>query len=159
MLRKHQRLIIVFLCMITLCSEGGKDKNLQALEGTYSYSFTNGLVNGQKYVSRNQLQLVQVTSSAAYFNVHLAWANGHVCNISGVAQVEGNDAELVYRKPSLEGKTCKLTINSQRDGIELGDEAGACRLISCGKIQADTVRQSQDFVRAWHEYEHQDQKH
>jgi hypothetical protein len=173
-LGKQKGFIIACLCVITLCSKAGEDNNLKKLEGIYTYSFHNGLMNGKKYISRNKLQLLQVAASAAYFNVHLEWANGHVCNVSGVAQVEANEAELVYRKPSIDGKVCKLTIESKQGGIEIGDEAGACRLVSCGtrgrldgvqfsfksraKIRRDSVRQSPDFVRAWEEYNQQNAK-
>jgi hypothetical protein len=171
-LQRQRSFIIACLCMFALCSEAGDDKDaLQALKGTYTYSFPNGLMNGKKYSSQNKLQLLPITPSAAYFNVHLDWANGHVCNISGVARIEGNEAELVYRTPSIEGKTCKLTLNSKREGIEIGDKAGACRLISCGtrgrldgvqfsfksraKIQGESIRKSRDFKHAWEEYNQQ----
>jgi len=164
----RRNFFVACLGMIALCTKAGEDSSLKAMEGKYVNSFPNRLMNGQTYISHNELQLLQVASSAAYFNIHLEWANGHVCNISGVAEADGDEAALVYRKPSIDGKTCKLIIKSTGGSIEFGDEAGACRLVSCGvrgrldgvrfsfksreKIEGDSVRQSPNFVRAWEEY-------
>jgi hypothetical protein len=160
------------LAVLMFClAAGAIDRlSIDGFEGLYRYKFKNGLMNGTKYESENRLALLKLTPISAYFNTHLEWANGHSCDLSGVADLDTNGA-LVYRKPSIEDRICIFSIKATSDGLVFGDEGGACRLISCGargrlagvefkfkergKLPADEIRKSRDFERAVEEHEHQ----
>jgi hypothetical protein len=136
---------------------------LEGLEGLYRYKFQNGLMNGKKYESENRLALLKVTYASAYFSTHLEWANGHTCDLSGIADLDATGA-LIYRKPSIEGQTCLFSIKTTRNGLVFGDEGGACRLVSCGvrgrlagvefrfkdrgQLNGDEIRKSREFANA-----------
>jgi hypothetical protein len=163
----------LFLAVLMFCLAIGLTaqprSSIDELEGLYRYTFKNGLMNGQKYESENRLALLKLTATSAYFNTHLEWANGHTCDLSGVADLDPN-GNLIFRQPSIEGRICVFSIKPTRDGLVLGDEGGACRLISCGargrisgvefkfqgrgKLHADEIRKSRDFERAVEEHQH-----
>jgi len=158
---------LVFLLAVE--ASGQPKRGIDGLEGLYRYRFDNGLMDGTKYKSENRLTILKVTASSAYFNTHLEWANGHSCDLSGVADVDSSGA-LVYREPSLEGRVCVFTIKQDADRLVFDDKEGSCRLISCGtrgmlsgvefqfssraKVRADEIRKSPDFARALEEYKH-----
>ena len=70
------------------------DVSIDALAGDYKKTFPNGTIDGNKYQSEDILEIVKVSPTAAYVRTHLEFFNGHVCNIWGVAKVEGD--ALVY---------------------------------------------------------------
>jgi hypothetical protein len=164
---------LFFLPCLLLCLTGiltGQLKSaLDSWEGTYRYKFANGLMNGKKYQSENRLDLLKLSAKTAYFNTHLEWANGHTCDLFGVADLDPAGA-LVYRTASIEGQTCIFKIKASPSGIVFDDEQGACRLVSCGnrggyegvefkfknrgKLNAEEIRKSDDFTAAIEEYKH-----
>jgi hypothetical protein len=144
--------------------------DLSKLAGLYRYTFQNGLVNGKKYRSENKLELLPLGATSAYFHTHLEWANGHSCDLAGVAGA-APDGSLEYRKPSLEGQTCLFRIRVTKDGLMFEDEGGACRMISCGArgmldgvefkfrqrsvLNAEAVQKSDEFQQAVEEHSRQ----
>ena len=83
--------------------------NIDALAGVYKRTFENGNIDGGKYQSENILEIVKVSPSAAYVRTHLEFFNGHVCNIWGVAKVEG-DALVYHGETNSQGKACMLSV-------------------------------------------------
>src|SRR5262245_52699828 len=82
--------------------------DIDKVAGVYKYSFRNGDTSGAKYTSENILEIVKVSSTTAYFRVHLEFFNGHLCEESGVAQVVNRT--LVYRgEVNSDGKQCLLS--------------------------------------------------
>ncbi len=99
--------------------------------GVYKSQFKNGLVDGTTYKSEDVLEVVKVSPRQAYIRAHLEFYNGHVCDISGVAQLE-KDA-LVYRPHENLGKDkCELTLQRKGDKIVFGDKNFACKDMYCG---------------------------
>lgn len=108
-----------------------------------------------------------ISPTTAYFDVHLEWANGHSCDLSGIADVMSEQV-LTYSIPSILDKICTLNIDLGANKLVLGDNNGACRLISCGsrglldgvgfeydtveKITPATIKETPNFIRAMSEY-------
>ncbi len=84
--------------------------NLNKLQGLYKYSFPNRLMGGTKYTSENRFLLMPLSPDTAYFDLHLDWANGHSCDLFGIAEVKSKRM-LIYSEPSIYGKTCIFTIH------------------------------------------------
>src|SRR6476660_3949917 len=92
------------VCTVALSA----DFNIDSLAGVYRKTFANGNIDGGKYQSEDILEIVKVSPTTAYIRTHLEFFNGHVCNIWGVARLEGD--ALVYRGPNnIEGKPCMLS--------------------------------------------------
>jgi len=99
--------------------------------GVYKSRFNNGLVDGTTYKSEDVLEIVKVSPRQAYVRAHLEFYNGHVCDISGVAQLE--NGALVYRPHENLGKDkCELTLQRKGDKIVFGDKNFACKDMYCG---------------------------
>jgi hypothetical protein len=105
--------------------------NIDALAGVYKSTFENGNIDGGKYQSENILEIVKVSPSAAYVRTHLEFFNGHVCNIWGVAKVEG-DALVYHGETNSQGKACMLSVRSAGGKVTLDDKDGACAIGTCG---------------------------
>ena len=107
------------------------DINIDALAGVYKKTFPNGNIDGGKYQSEDILEIVKVSPTTAYVRTHLEFFNGHVCNIWGVAKVEGD--ALVYRgETNSQGKPCLLSVKVQGGKVTLDDKDGACAIGTCG---------------------------
>ena len=105
--------------------------NIDALAGVYKKTFPNANIDGGKYQSENILEIVKVSPTAAYVRTHLEFFNGHICNIWGVAKVEGD--ALVYRgETNSQGKQCLLSVKLQGGKVTLDDKDGACAIGTCG---------------------------
>lgn len=99
------------------------------LAGRYTHSFLNGNVDGDRYRTTDRVSIVAADRRQAYFDIELAFYNGHSCSLSGIATLEG--PALVYREAvsrAQGGGTCELRI--WRDGGRLrwtDGETGSCR--------------------------------
>lgn len=104
----------------------------EALAGVYKTHFKNGLVSGETYRSENILEVVPTTPDSAYLRAHLEFYNGHECELSGVAHLEGRD--LVYREPPAKkvgDRACVLHLGRKAAQVVLTDEDGSCQAY-CG---------------------------
>ena len=119
---------LVALAMPALAADGVIDR----VAGVYKSQFKNGNIDGDKYQSEDILEIVKVSKTAAYVRAHLEFFNGHVCNIWGVADAEGD--ALVYRakKENVQGNRCVLTVRIKNDSVILDDQDGACAIGTCG---------------------------
>src|SRR5882672_9909580 len=87
---------------------------IDGVTGVYKYRFDNGLADGTAYKSENVLEIVKVSPSQAYVRAHLEFFNGHICDISGVAQLE--NGALVYRPHENLGRDkCEFTLQRKGD--------------------------------------------
>ena len=160
-------LVVFFACMTASCQK--ELPSLEELEGLYKYTFPNMLMDGTEYTSANRLVLFQTSPHALYFDTHLDWANGHSCDLSGIAELDQKSQRtLVYSVPSNSGKTCTFTINLKTNKLVFGDSDGVCRLLSCGnrgmldgvefqyntreKIKPADIKKTPGFKRATQEY-------
>ena len=105
--------------------------NIDALAGVYKKTFPNANIDGGKYQSENILEIVKVSPTAAYVRTHLEFFNGHICNIWGVAKVEG-DGLVYHRETNSQGKPCLLSMKVQAGKVTLDDKDGACAIGTCG---------------------------
>ncbi|GLQ32399.1 hypothetical protein [Litoribrevibacter albus] len=156
----------VIINVAAACHAGG-GPTLDGLQGIYKYTFPNALMDNTQYTSENRFLLMQISPVTAYFETHLEWANGHSCDLSGIADVQ--QQALTYSTPSIMGKTCSFNINLGKDRLTFSDDNGACRLISCGarglldgiefeynsrnEISPDAIKKTPEFIRALSEYE------
>jgi hypothetical protein len=105
--------------------------NIDALAGVYKKTFPNANIDGGKYQSENILEIVKVSPTAAYVRTHLEFFNGHICNIWGVAKVEG-DGLVYHGETNSQGKPCLLSVKVQAGKVTLDDKDGACAIGTCG---------------------------
>lgn len=99
--------------------------------GVYKTRFDNALTSGERYRSENILEIVGYSPTASYVRLHLEFANGHQCALSGVAEAVG--PALVYRTVVERGdRPCVLTLRAQGGKLMLDDADGVCREQSCG---------------------------
>jgi hypothetical protein len=142
-----------------------------SVQGIYKYSFPNALMDSTQYTSENRLLLMSTSLTTAYFDVHLEWANGHSCDLSGIADVMSEQV-LTYSTPSIMEKTCTFNITLDTNKFVLNDENRECRIISCGsrgmldgvefeydtveKITPATIKETPSFIRAMSEYKTED---
>jgi hypothetical protein len=108
------------------------DVNVDKLAGVYKKQFKNGNIAGDKYQSEDILEIVKVSPTTAYVRIHLEFFNAHVCDIWGVANVEGD--ALVYRakRENVQGKLCVLSVKAKAGKVVLEDQDGACAIGTCG---------------------------
>jgi hypothetical protein len=117
--------------MIAASAAVAADIDIDKIAGVYKKQFKNGNISGDKYESEDILEIVKVSPATAYVKTHLEFFNGHVCNISGVADLEG--PALVYRGPdNIEGKPCELSVTAGRGKVTLNDKDGHCAIGTCG---------------------------
>jgi len=107
------------------------EPDIDKLAGVYKKTFKNALVSGEKYQSENILEIVKVSPKAAYIRTHLEFSNGHLCDIWGLAKLEGD--ALVYRgKTNSQDKQCVLSVKAADGKVAFEDKEGACALSTCG---------------------------
>ena len=126
-----------FLVLLALLAGGtavGAGAGITAydLAGRFTHQTRNGNVDGDRYMTTDVLSIVAADRRTAYFDIDLAFFNGHSCSISGIATIE--NGALVYREATRVaqgGETCTLRI--WRDGARLRwtDGEGSCRAY-CG---------------------------
>jgi len=105
--------------------------SIDSLAGVYKKTFPNGTIDGNKYQSENILEIVKISPATAYLRTHLEFFNGHICNIWGVAKLEGD--ALVYHGPTnQQGKPCLLSVKVKDGKVALDDQDGACAIGTCG---------------------------
>src|SRR5258706_11786870 len=105
--------------------------NIDALAVVYKKTFPNGNIDGGKYQSEDILEIVKISPTTAYVRTHLEFFNGHVCNIWGVAKVEG-DALVYHGQTNSQGKPCLLSVKVRAGKVTLDDKDGACAIGTCG---------------------------
>ena len=105
--------------------------NIDVLAGVYKKTFQNGNIDGGKYQSEDILEIVKISPTTAYVRTHLEFFNGHVCNIWGVAKVEG-DGLVYHGETNSQGKQCLLSVKLQGGKVTLDDKDGACAIGTCG---------------------------
>jgi hypothetical protein len=98
------------------------------LAGRYTHRFTNGDISGARYTSTDRVDIVPLDRGRAYFDVHLAFFNGHQCAIDGIARLEGR--ALVYRNAEVTNWTgrgpCTFRIWREGRSLRLSDGGGSC---------------------------------
>ena len=98
-----------------------------SLAGRFTHSFPNGSVDGEGYTSIDEVLIVPIDARRALIDIHLFFYNGHQCNISGLATLEG--AALVTRDTDMtgygDGGPCVLRIQRAGDRIAWDDQ-GTC---------------------------------
>jgi hypothetical protein len=105
--------------------------NIDTLAGVYKKTFQNGNIDGGKYQSEDILEIVKVSPTAAYVRTHLEFFNGHICDIWGIANVEG-EALVYHGQTNSQGKQCLLSVKVQAGKVMLDDKDGACAIGTCG---------------------------
>ena len=118
------------LCLIPAVALAGSGIDLGSVAGVYKYSFNNGLVDGTTFRSTNILEIVKLSSRRAYIRTALEFYNGHTCDLSVVANVEGD--ALVYRNIKDGDRPCELKLVFDDRRIVLADTDGMCKLQYCG---------------------------
>lgn len=105
--------------------------SLNDVVGMYSESFKNAFISGIEYQSENTLEIIEYSATSVYFQTHLEFANGHMCNLSGIAVIHGN--ELVYHGSIRDdGQKCEFHIKKEGDLLKFYDENAVCREHTCG---------------------------
>jgi hypothetical protein len=118
---------IGFVALILSAGAPAAELDLDKVAGLYVNGFMNGNIEGHRYWSDDVLEIVKLSPATAYFQTHLAFFNGHLCSLWGVAGAEGRS--LVYRQPTWH---CVLRLDVADGKISLADEGGHCRDQTCG---------------------------
>jgi len=144
---------------------------IDSVQGIYKYSFPNALMDSTQYTSENRFLLMPTSPATAYFDVHLEWANGHSCDLSGIAEV-ASQSMLTYTTPTFDDGICNFNITLDTNKFVLNDKNRECRRISCGsrgmldgvefeydtveEITPATIKEMPSFIRAMSEYKTED---
>ena len=134
MLIKSRWIIFCFL-LIASCSSRIDNTNhsnvisLKKIEGRYQYSFENWLVGGvseeglyteEKYVATNTLDIIKINDNTAFVKLDIICGNGHVGNISGIAELNNTmlilEGDPAYDEAGPEDK-CVVTFDFSKDDI------------------------------------------
>jgi hypothetical protein len=107
------------------------ERAIEAIQGTYRHSFSNGDVQGEKFQSTDTLRIRPASDTSIHVDVHLEFFNGHECNHDGVAS---------YRRAGLfaeqltdsQGRLCVFEVVTTPTGVRLADPTGMCRMDDCG---------------------------
>lgn len=163
-------LATILVSKLPIC-QASEPPTVDSLQGVYKESFQNAMMDGTQYTSANRFLLMPVSPVTAYFDLHLEWANGHSCALSGIADTTSPQI-MTYSTPSILEKTCTFNINLGTQKFSFSDSNGACRLISCGarglldgvefeygvveKIVPSKVKKTPDYIRVMNEYKDED---
>ncbi|WP_284619242.1 hypothetical protein [Aquabacterium humicola] len=79
----------------------------------------------------NTLEISRPAAGGFQLRIHLEWAGGHLCDLSGPAQ-SAPDGSLRYTEAVASGPACELRVRSIADDLVLSDERAACRRLYCG---------------------------
>lgn len=107
-----------------------KTLDTHKIAGAYHYNFENGDVQGETFQSTNTLEIVELGPETVYFHTTLEFFNNHVCELSGIAEINGSD--LVYRHMSLDDKQCTFHIRFSDELISFDDIESCARDYTCG---------------------------
>lgn len=138
------RLAVVVAMSLPSSFAGGAETPplIQTLAGRYSKHLLNGMMDGERYWSDDVVEVVPLRDEAAFVRVALQFANGHGCDLSGVAKVEHD--QLVYRESPLPGYSlpvpgswevehpCVLRLSRVGAKLQLDDGEGSCHGWHCG---------------------------
>lgn len=128
------RKLSAFLAAVALCAcaTAAATDAMTALTGTYTYRFTNRMVEGAAYQSEDRLEIARIDATHAAVSIGLEFFNGHSCGISGDATLEG--ATLVLRAaPENDGlPQCELHIAHEGDRVVFHDPENGCMMHYCG---------------------------
>jgi hypothetical protein len=125
------RIAVLVAFLSTAAVAGDASVAIGKLEGLYTHRFRNGDVSGAKFTSTDKLAIVRVDRGAAFFRTELNFFNGHICELSGIAEAE--KGALVYRDDSRgPEEPCRLRLVPGRGRIKFEDVEGHCRKESCG---------------------------
>ena len=114
-----------------LALAGEAPVDIGKLEGVYRRSFRNGDISGAKFTSTDVLEILGLEKGRAYFRTELNFFNGHLCSLSGIAEVE--KAALVYRDDSGgPDHACVLRLVPGGGRIRFEVVGGLCAKESCG---------------------------
>lgn len=117
----------------------------QSVAGVYKHRFDNSDVDGEHFVSQDALEIVRRLPGQAYIHVYLNFFNGHSCEASGLAEVQG--WSMIYDSYKLrDGTYCRLTFEVTPKRIVLHDPDSVCLRELCG---ARGVFEGAYFERAW----------
>lgn len=103
------------------------------LAGSYTHRFKNGDISGAVYYTTDTVEIVPLDPARAAINLDLHFFNGHICTVSGIANLEGK--RLVYqdREPSSYSDSgCRLEIWRDRDSLRWSDGEGRSCRSYCG---------------------------
>jgi hypothetical protein len=122
----------LLLLMLLTAPSSASSNPVTALAGRYYEQFPDGTIDGNHYTGENIVEIVPVTSSAAYLRIELDFFNGHHCSLAGVASATGS--ELIYREPGYLKDRGDCTIHVRRLGksLAIDDDSGACNVGHCG---------------------------
>ena len=123
-------IILLALGLVSPASFAQEIDSIDTMQGSYEYKFANRLMNGKRYESENTLQILGVSSTEAFFQTHLDWANGHSCDLSGSAMLERGG--LVYLEALPRGRMCEFRIVEKEGTISFLDVGNNCRRRYCG---------------------------
>ena len=114
---------------LALAAEAPVD--IDKIKGVYRRAFRNGDISGAKFTSTDVLEILGLEKGRAYFRTELNFFNGHICSLSGIAEVE--KAALVYRDDSGgPDHACVLRLVPSGGRIRFEDVGGLCAKESCG---------------------------
>jgi hypothetical protein len=118
------------LLSATLClAADGID--IDRISGLYVHKFTEHMADGEtSYPAIDSLRIVRHTRDSAYFETFLSFANGHSCELSGIAKVAGD--ALVYREDDADGRTCEFRMRVVQGKVVFADKDFGCSSRYCG---------------------------
>jgi hypothetical protein len=123
--------LVVLAALLPSLALAASSVDIGKLEGVYRRSFQNGDTSGAKFVSTDILEIVRFENESVYFRTELNFFNGHICELSGIAESE--QGVLVYRDDSRgPNEPCVLRLVPARRRIRFEDVDGHCRKGSCG---------------------------
>ena len=111
---------------------GAAVPDIDGLAGVYRTHSLQARMDGTEYAAENILEIIELTPSTAYFRTRVVGANGHECDLFGVAELDLDS--LVYRpaKPFLNGvPSCRFSIRMNGGRLVLDDRDEGCQS-ACG---------------------------
>ena len=108
---------------------GATPLSLDGIAGVYKFT-DHGNGRDGEYRHENVLEIVKTSRNQAYIRAHLAFDEGRLCGVWGVATVEGD--ALVYRPRRIAGGPCVLTLKKIGNHIVFGDAGDLCQMNFCG---------------------------
>ena len=109
---------------------------IDSLVGVYKSPVTVMFTGGEKLTTENILEVVKISNETAYFRAVLPGANGHTCNIWGVADVVSDGLSFYTPQMNL-GDQCLFKLKASDSRINLSDEpvegkTDGCYFATCG---------------------------
>ena len=125
--------LIMCLAMLVSLPVQAEEITANKLEGSYEYSYKNGDVEGNTYISRDTLEILPVDPKSIYFSLTLQGFNEHSCDAGGIAILE-KTGRFVYRSKDTDShdQRCELVLTVKPEGLSIGDPGGACKNMYCG---------------------------